>query len=398
MRAFRHRDFRLMWFGAFFSFTGSWIQTTAQGWLVYQLTGDRAMLGLVVFCNQIPVSLIGPFAGALADVMNRRIVLVCCQLTFSLGSLFLAAAVHWGFIEYWQILMVASIGGIAGAIEMPTRQSIVSRVVPVEDLASAIPLNALTFNLARVIGPALGGLVYAVVGPQLCYLINGLSFFFLIFAVLAIRTDLRATEREAQPIADLVMEGMRYTFRDVRLRTLFVLEAAVSAFGLFYLAQMPAIAQDMLKLDEKGYGLAMTSVGIGAISSLLLVATFSHRPIKGLIVRISMTVFGVALALLGFATSPLMAFPLLALVGFCAVAQFNTTNTLFQLLSPDRLRGRVLAMHVWALAGLGPIGTIAFSWLAKATDLHVALQVGGACVLLAALWGWSRRGALAELA
>lgn len=391
MRAFRHRDFRLLWFGAFLSFSGSWIQTTAQGWLVYQLTGDPTMLGLVVFCNQIPVSLIGPFAGALADVMNRRVVLVCCLLTFSLGSSFLAAAIHYGFIEYWHIILVATIGGIAGAVEMPTRQSIVSRVVPVEDLASAIPLNALTFNIPRVLGPAVGMYIYALFGPQLCYLINAVSFFCLIFAVLAIRADLRATSREPQPIIDLVMEGVRYTFLNPRLKRLFILEAIVSTFGLFYLALMPAIGKDLLGLQEREFGLAMASVGVGTISSLLIVAHISDKPIKGLIVRVAMTVFGISLALLGAIESEWAAYPLLAVMGFCAVAQFNTTNTLFQLLSPDRLRGRVLAMHVWALSGLSPLGTIGFAWLASQAGLRYALLVGGVCVLLGAVWAWSQK-------
>lgn len=394
MRAFRHRDFRLLWFGAFLSFSGSWIQTTAQGWLVYEMTKSETMLGLVVFCNQIPVSFLGPFMGTLADTLNKRFVLVACQLTFSMGSLFLAAAIYWDFIRYEHILAVATIGGLAGAIEMPTRQSIVSKVVPPEDIASAVPLNALTFNLARVFGPALGMYVYAQLGPQLCYLINGLSFFFLISAVLALKADLRAVHREVQPIIDLVMEGVLYTWRDPRLRTLFLLEGAVSAFGLFYLALMPAIGVEILGLTKEGFGMAMTAVGVGTICSLLLVANLSHRPIKGTIVRLSMTVFGVALALLGFATSPWIAFPLLATVGFCAVAQFNTTNTLFQLLSPERLRGRVLAMHVWALSGLGPLGTLLFAWLANVTDIHIALQVGGGLVVLAAIWGWMQRQAL----
>lgn len=394
MRAFRHRDFRLLWFGAFLSFTGSWIQTTAQGWLVYEMTGSKTMLGLVVFCNQIPVSILGPFMGTFADTLNKRVVLVCCQLTFSIGSLFLASAIYWDFIRYEHILAVATIGGLAGAIEMPTRQSIVSKVVPPEDIASAVPLSALTFNIARVFGPALGMYVYGELGPQLCYLINGISFFFLITAVLALKADLRPTQREAQPIIDLVMEGVLYTWRDARLKTLFIMEGCVSAFGLFYLALMPAIGKDILGLSDKQFGAAMASVGVGTIVSLVLVATISHRPIKGLIVRISMTVFGIALSLLGFATTPWVAFPLLALVGFCAVAQFNTTNTLFQLLSPERLRGRVLAMHVWALNGLGPLGTLLFAWLAEATDIHVALQVGGGLVFLAAMWGWMQRRTL----
>lgn len=397
MRAFRHRDFRLLWIGAFLSFTGSWIQTIAQGWLIYQLTGDKAMLALVAFFNQIPVSLIGPFAGTLPDLMNRRVVLVLCQLIFACGALFLAAMIHFKMILPVHILIVAMVGGIAGAFEMPTRQTIVSRVVPPEDLPSAIPLNALTFNLARVVGPALGGIFYAAVGPEYCYLINGCSFFFLIFAIVGIKADLRATRGEAQPILDLVVEGVLYTFRDQRLKVLFILEGIVSSFGLFYIAQMPAIAKDMLGLDEKGFGLATTFVGIGAISSLLLVATMSHRPIKAMIVRLSMSIFGIALTALGFASSTYLAFPVLAILGFCTVAQFNTTNTLFQLFSPDRLRGRVLAMHVWALNGLSPIGTLLFGWLASHGSLPLALQVGGACVIIGAIWGWTQNPVMREI-
>lgn len=391
MRAFRHRDFRLLWLGALLSFTGSWIQNTAQGWYVYDLTHDKAMLGLVVFCGQIPVLLIGPVAGILPDLLNRKWVLVGCQLTFSAGSFYLAAAIHFGFIHYTHIIAVATVLGIVGAIEMPTRGAVLSRVVPAEDLPSAIPLNALTFNLARVVGPPIGMLIYGLVGPQACYFINGLSFFFMIFSVLAIRADLRVEKGESQPIADLLMEGMLYTFRDVRLKTLFFLEATVSTFGLFYLALLPAIAKDVLNLEDKEFGFAMAAIGLGTITSLLLVANTSHRPIKGLIVRASMTVFGFALFGLGLTSSPWVAFPLLATVGFCAVAQFNTTNTLFQLISPERLRGRVLAMHVWALAGLSPIGTLAFSFLAQHWDLHAVLMVGGVCVTLGAAWGWTRR-------
>lgn len=396
MRAFRHRDFRLMWGGAFLSFTGSWIQSVAQAWLVFELTGSEAMLGLVLFCSQIPVSLIGPAAGLLPDFWDRRWLLIACQFTFSLGSFFLAAAIYFDFLHYTHIVVVATILGTVGAIEMPTRQSIISRVVPPEDLSSAIPLNALTFNVARVIGPSIGMLVYGYFGPQLCYLINGFSFAFMILSVLAIRADLRVVKGEAQPIGDLVMEGMRYTFRDVRLRTLFILEACVSTFGLFYLALMPVIAINILGLGTKESGLAMTTVGVGTIVSLLLVANISHRPIKGLIVRGAMTLFALSLVGLAYATSRWAAFPLLAIIGFCAVAQFNTTNTLFQLLSPERLRGRVLAMHVWALTGLSPLGTLAFSWFAERTGLRTALLTGGLCVLAGAIWGWSRKISLEE--
>ena len=164
-RVFRHRDFRLLWAGAFLSFTGSWIQTVAQGYLVYQLTHDKNLLGLVSFFGMLPVFFLGPIAGSLTDTLNKRVLLVTCQAVFALGALYLAAATYFGFVEYWQIVVVALVLGAFSAIEMPTRQSVVSRVVPVEDLPVAIPINALTFNMARLVGQAIGGFLLSLFGP-----------------------------------------------------------------------------------------------------------------------------------------------------------------------------------------------------------------------------------------
>jgi MFS family permease len=393
-RAMRHRDFRILWSGAFLSFIGSWIQSVAQGWLVWQLTQDEAKLALVAFCAAAPVSLFGPFAGSLVDTMNKKTLLVVTQSVFGLGALFIAAAIHFDFVRYEHILMVALITGSMAAIEMPARQSTVSSVVPAEDLPMAIPLNALTFNSARVIGPAIGGILLAAVGAQFCYLINGISYLALIVAVVAIRADLRATRREPQPIQDLLFEGMLYTFRDIRLRTLFLLEGGVSMFGLFYIAQMPAIVDRMLGLGEQGLGAALTSIGIGGIVGLLTVTRLSDLPIKALLIRLAMTAIGLSLFLLSFAGSAVFAFPLFVLIGFASVTQFNTTNTLFQLLSPERLRGRVLSMHIWALAGLGPFGTLFFGWVAKETSLPFALRMGGLLVLSGAMGAWIYRKSL----
>jgi MFS family permease len=394
---FRHRDFRLLWIGAFASFTGSWIQNVAQGWLVWDLTQDEARLAFISFCAMAPVSIFGPFAGTLADTFNKRKVLILAQATFAAGALFLMIAVAGGFVQYWHIVMVAIVIGIAGAIEMPTRQSVVSRVVPPEDIPAAIPLNALTFNGARVIGPAIGGVLLAVFGVAVCYGINGLSYLALILAVIAIRADLRPIEREPQPIQDLIFEGMLYTMRDVRLKTLLFLEAAVSVFGMFYLILMPAIAREMLGLGQKGLGIAMSTIGIGAIIGIIAVTKLSGKPVKARLVLSSMTCIGIALFALGFVRTPILAFPLLALVGACAIMQFNTTNTLFQLISPDHLKGRVLSMHIWAISGLGPFGFLLFGWIAREASIPIALHTGGACIMIGALWGWAKRARLKDV-
>ncbi|HZH97528.1 MAG TPA: MFS transporter, partial [Fimbriimonadaceae bacterium] len=367
MRAFQHRDFRLLWIGAFLSFVGSWIQNVAQGWLVYELTHDKAKLAIVTFCQMAPVSVFGPFAGAFADTFNKRKLLVFAQSVFALGAIYLMLATHYGFVRYEHILVVALIFGLTGCIEMPARQSVVSNVVPPEDLAAAIPLNAMTFNVARIIGPAIGGFLVYRFGPSICYGINGFSYIAIILSVLVIKTDLSAVRRAAQPIGDLLFEGMKYTFQDRRLRMLFTMEATMSTFGLFYLSQMPAIATEMLRLDQRGYGFAMTTVGFGAIAGLLLNTVLSHRELKAKIVLTAMTVSGVTLLALGFTRMPIFAFPLLAIIGMSAIMQFNTTNTLFQTLSPEHLRGRVLAMHIYAISGVGPFGILFFGWLAETT-------------------------------
>lgn len=395
IRVFRHRDFRLLWTGAFFSFMGSWVQNVAQGYLVYQLTHSHKLLALVSFFGMLPVTLLGPIAGTLTDTLNRRALLVATQAIYACGAFFLAAATHFGFVQYWHIVVVALVLGTVSAVEMPTRQSIVSTVVPEEDLPAAIPLNALTFNLSRLVGPALGGLLLTGFGPEACYFINGLSFFALIFAGLAIKANLRATRREAQPIGDLLMEGALYTFRDVRLRTLFILESIVSMFGLFYLTQMPAIAVEMLNVGKRGLGFSYTAVGVGAVGSIALITHLSDRSMRAVIIRLAMTLMAVGLILLGTVASPWSGYPLFALLGFCAIAHFNTTNTLFQLLSPARLRGRVLAMHIWALSGLGPFGVLAFGFVAEAVGLRFALQLGGVLVLVGATWGWIYKKGLA---
>lgn len=390
-RLIRYRDFRLLWTGALLSFIGSWVQNIAQGWLVYDITNDAAKLGWVGFAGMAPVALAGPIAGALTDTLNRRTVITVCQSIFAVTALFLAFATHYGFVTYPQIMVIAVINGFAGAVEMPARQSLISTVVPPDEVAAAVPLQAMTFNLARILGPAVGGILLAQFGASLCYLVNGLSYTALILAVLAIRADLTAVARERAPILDLVAEGMRHTWQDRRLRTLFLMEATTSAFGVFYLNLMPAIARDQLRLNAEGLGHAMSAVGVGAMSALVLMMSLSQRPWKARIVQIAMVCVGLGLVGLAFTRSPWIAFPLFAFVGAGTVMQFNTTNTLFQLLAPADLRGRVLAMHVWALSGLGPLLLPVWGQVAERWGLQPALLAGGLIVCFGAFMGFVNR-------
>lgn len=413
MRAFRHRDFRLLWYGAFLSFVGSWIQKAGEGWLVQTMYHNISLLTLISFCAQAPVSVLGPFAGTLADAFDKKVVLNVAQVLFGLGAIYLGVVCVMHRVVYGELLAVALLFGIVGAFEGPTRQSVVSRVVPPEDLAHAVPLNAMTFNVARLIGPAIAGALLAIltttfdaqVGSGICYTLNGISYLALVFAVLAIRANLKPTARSAQPVGDLIVEGMKYTFRDDRFRTLFFMEVIASSCGMFYISVMPAFTSDILGMGAGGYAMAMSMVGTGAIAGLLMMIYFADMPIKSQMVRLGMLTMGIAIFMLGYVRAAWLAYPLIALIGASVIVQFNTTNTLFQLLSPDRLRGRVLAMHQWAIGGLGPFGTLFFGWFAEYTKtphrlsfsgmsvlmpvggLPLALKIGGACILLGAMWG-----------
>jgi MFS family permease len=395
-RALKHRDFRLLWFGAIISFTGVQVQGVAQGYLVYEMTGDEAMLGLVMFASLAPVSLLGPVLGVFSDVLDRRKVMIIASVVLALGAAFLGTAAHFGFIEYWHIVAIALMNGFVTTLENPARQSIVREVVPEYDITAAVPSMGMTFNFARVAGPAIGGLLTGTVGPEWCFWINALSFAGMIVASLMIRADLSPMQREPQPVRDLIMEGMLYTLRDKALRTLFLLESVTSFFGIFYLGLMAAIAKDMLGLDPKGLGAAMSSVGMGALLGLGLLVSIAHKPWKPLIVRIAMSVFAVALLAMGFVHTPWIAYILFGFMGACTMLQFNTTNTLFQIIAPANLRGRVLSMHMWAVMGVSPFGVLFFGWLATQTSLATAFWVGGAAMTVGAIFAWALRSRVYE--
>jgi MFS family permease len=425
-RIFQISDFRYYWIGAFVSFSGSWIQRIAEGYFVFRLTGDEAQLAFVSFCSSIPVFFLGFAAGSLSDVFDKRRVLVVTQLIYAAGAIYLAIATWQHFVTYFQIVFVALLLGVVSCLEMPTRQSVVSRVVPASDLATAIPVTAMTFNMARIVGPAIGSWILSIVGVAACYFANGLSFLALVWTAVAIKSNLKAAPREKQPVMDLIMEGARFTMMEIRLRTLFILESITGVFGIFYIGLLPAYTGETLGLDKvgdraakAGLGIATTCIGIGAITGLVLITALSEWPHRGRLIKWSMTGMAVALFGLALARTPWMAYPFFLISGMSTIIQFNTTNACFQLIAPDERRGRVLAMHIWSLNGLSPFGILLFGWIAKAshgwrhttwgdwgpfrsaTDVGgpaLAMLIGGAIMALGAIGAWSSRQGLANLA
>lgn len=395
-RVFAYPDFRLIWIGAFLSFTGSQVQMVAQGAYVYDITGSKSALAFVTFCSMIPVTVFGPILGAMVDIWDRRKIMIGTSILLSAVTGANAIAASFGVLTYAQILAVALIGGFVQTVEPPSRQTIVREVVGDKELASAIPLQAMTFNLARVIGPAIGGVLAAALGYAVCFWVNTFSFLAVGISASRIKTKLAPGQKRVQPIRDLIAEGIRYTFRNPNLRLLFFMEAAISTFGTSYLFQMPAITKDLFGLGKAGLGMFHSAVGVGAFLGLITITSLSVRPIKTKIVRFAMGTFVVAMVLLSIAPSPILALPCVALLGACTIMQFNTTNTLFQMLSPEALRGRVISMHMWAIAGLAPVGTLAMGWVADVFGLRTMLLCGAAGVGACFLFALSRRQDLAE--
>lgn len=393
-RALYYRDFRLLWLGAFLSFTGSTIQNVAQQDLVLEMTNSRGQLAMVSFAMMVPVSIFGPILGVAADMYDKRKLLISCMLASAVGPLFLGIAQVGHFIHYWMFLVVAAASGLIQCIEVPTRQSIVRSVVSEQDLAAAIPAQASTFNLARIVGPSIAVFFLIRLGPEACFWINGLSFFALAYAAWTLKTNLEPLSARVEPIKDLVLEGIRYTFQDKRLRMLFLMESATAVFGTFYMSQMSALSKQHLGLSKAGLNVAFTSVGIGALLGLLLTASLSRKNIKGQLVLAAMACMSLSIVAMGIIRVPAISFLILAISGACTIIQFNTTNTLFQLMSPANLRGRVISMHMWAISGIAPLGVLVFGFISEWYGLSVALVAGGTILAGIAVWAVSNHKTL----
>jgi MFS family permease len=355
------------------------------------MTGSNEKLALISTCSMLPVLFLGPLAGSIVDLFDKKKLLVLTQIYFACSAGFLAISTALKIVRLEFLIVIALLNGLVACVEMPVRQATMSATVPKEDLAAAIPFNGLTFNLARVIGPSIGGILLAKFGVQACYLTNTFTYSALIFAASVVHTDLAAKTSRTEPILDLIQEGFLYTWREPRLKMLFLLEIGISLFSLFYLAQLPAYAKEFLNLGKVGLGQIYTAVGLGAISALFLTSKTADIHIKGFLIRGAVTLMGLCLGLLSITNNIFIAFPLFVLLGMSGVVIFNTCNALFQLLAPERLRGRVLSMHIWALNGVGPIGTYSYGLLAESRGLGVSLQIASILTLALATWAWLKK-------
>ncbi|HEY2991802.1 MAG TPA: MFS transporter [Methylomirabilota bacterium] len=392
LRAFAHRDFRLFWSGQLVSLIGTWMQSVAQSWLVLELTNSPFLLGLVGTLQFAPVLFFSFFAGALADRLPKRRLIITTQSVMCVQAMLLAALVHRGHVQFWHVAVMATVYGLANTVDMPTRQAFVAEMVGKESLRSAIALNSAMFNGARVVGPALAGLVIARWGTALAFFFNGLSFLAVIAALTALRTEGRPRPRSGRSLREEIGEGVAYALRTPRIALVLSLVLCVSAFFFNYNTLVPLLARDVLHVDAHGFGLLMTAVGLGAVAGAVALASLgTERPPVVILIGAAVALGVATMSVAGVSRFGL-AMALLAVMGFCGMLFMTGANTTVQLTVPDELRGRVMALHTLMFAGMTPFGAFLVGSVTQALGARAGFLVTGAGGLTAvlAVSGWWR--------
>jgi MFS family permease len=384
----RHRNFRLFFGGQLISLIGTWMQNTAQGWLVYELTHSTELLGVVAAVGSTPMMLFSIWGGSVADRHPKRQILFWTQSAMMVFAFVFAALVWSGRIQPWHILVLAALGGLAMAFDMPARQAFMVEMTSREDLINAISLNSSIVNGARVIGPSVAGLLMAKVSMTVCFFLNGLSFVAVIAGLWMMRLPAFAPPTRPNSNWEHALEGFAYVWHHPRMRTILILFAVVGIFGWSYSVLMPAFAGDVLKVGQTRYGMLLSANGVGALLGALTVATFGSRINRRLLVLGGLGVFSTMLLLLALVPQYYLALLFLGLGGWGMLLFFSTTNTLLQTSASDEMRGRV--MGIWALVfgGMMPIGGLVAGTLAHYFGVPTAMSVGAIVCALAALVVW----------
>ena len=405
LTAFSHRNFRLFWSGQLVSLTGTWMQQVAQAWLVLQLTGDPLALGILAAAQFGPVLLFGLFAGLVADAVSKRKALFWTQVSSMVLAVLLGLLVATGGVQVWHVYVLALGLGVVNAFDMPVRQSFVVEMVGRQHVANAVALNSAVFTGTRIVGPAIGGVLIAIIGLAPLFLLNGVSYLAVIAGLAMMRpneliapSERPTVERHWRSILDHLHEGLSYVRRSRPIFVSISLLGVVATFALNFQVLVPVLARDVLGGQADVFGFLMAASGVGSVTSSLSIA-FGQRPSMKLLVA-GATAIGVAMIGLGLSTWLPLSIVLMALAGWGVISMAATTNTIIQLNVPDVLRGRVMSVYTTVFAGTVPFGGLFAGAVAGVAGVAVALALGGAIALVAAIvvaWGLPGGGALRPL-
>ena len=384
-RALRHRNFQLFFSGQLVSLIGTWMQSVAQSWLVYRLTGSALLLGSVGFASQIPVFLFAPLGGITADRVNRRHIVIGTQVASMLLAAILATLTLFHKVQVWHVFVLAALLGVVNAFDIPGRQSFLVDMVGKEDLMNAIALNSSMFNGARVLGPAIAGILVAKIGEGWCFFANAVSYIAVIIGLLMMRVHSPKRALQASPFEHM-MEGFRFVNETAPIRSLLLLLGVVSLVGMPYVVLMPIFADQILHGGAKGLGILMGATGVGALLGALTLAF--REGVKGLgrLVAWCCGGFGTSLVVFTISRSFWVSVFLLLPVGYFMMLQMACSNTLIQVMVPDALRGRVMAVYSMMFMGMAPIGALLGGALAEHLGAPLTVAIGGLASIGGACW------------
>jgi len=389
IKVFRHRNYRLFFTGQLISLMGSWMQNTAQPWLVYSLTHSTVLLGVTSFCSTVPVFLMTPFGGMVADRVDRRRLLLFTQSAAMLQAAILAALTLSGMVKVWEIICLALSMGLINSFDIPARQSMTLDMVGREDLRHAISLNSMMFNLARIVGPTIAGALIALVGEGICFALNALSFGAVLISLLLMKLAERAPRINQNALRE-VFDGYRYSFASPQIRISLVLVAVSSMFGAAYVTMMPAVARDLIHGDSTTQGTLMSAAGAGALIGAYLLSRISE---KQLVYAPVLAGFSFGLGLVLFAHSHVLWLSALLLLPTSASLMLlgGTTNTIIQIVAHEHYRGRVISHYTQSFMGMMPWGALLLGTLASRLGVTNAISIGGVIVIASAVIAYYNR-------
>ena len=397
-RALRYRNFRLYFAGQSISLIGTWMTRVATSWLVYRLTGSAWLLGVVGFAGQIPTFVLAPFAGVWVDRLDRRVILLWTQVLAGVQSLVLAALTLGKIVNIHEIVWLSVLQGLINAFDMPARQAfLVQMVEDRQDLGNAIALNSSMVNMARLVGPALAGMIIGAVGEGYCFLIDGVSYLAVIASLLMMRVDVAPVKKAMTSMLEQLKEGWAYVSGFPPVRTILLLFALLSLMGMPFMVLMPIFASDVLHGGPHTLGFLLGASGIGALISAGSLAL--RKSVRGLtsMIQISAALFGVGLILFGFSRTLVLSLLLMLIVGFGMMQGMAASNTVIQTLVDEDKRGRIMSYYTMAFVGMAPFGSLLAGALAHRLGAPRAVMITGACCVAGAVWFTSQLKAIRQV-
>jgi MFS family permease len=390
-RSLQHRNYRLFFSGQSVSLIGTWMQRIAMPWLVYHLTGSAFLLGLVSFAGQIPTFLLAPVAGVVIDKYSKYRVLLITQILSLIQALILAVLALTGVIQIWQIVLLSIALGCINAFDTPSRHSFVIEMVEKkEDLGNAIALNSMMFNGARLIGPSVAGLMLATVGEGICFLINAISYVFVVVSLLIMHIQKKEENRKSGNLLNEMKEGFNYTFGFPPIKHLLILLAVVSLMGSSYQVLMPVFAKEVLHGGSSTFGFLMGAAGLGALIGAIFLASRETLIKLGRIIPAASALFGAGLVILSFSRSFSVSLLLMIIIGTGMMLHTASSNTILQTITDDDKRGRVMGFYTLAIMGTAPFGSLIAGSLAKIIGTPYTILIGGISCITGAFFFYKK--------